>query len=76
MNIEVTEHFVNTVNRAAIEWNKEPKTGDKYVYFDVKCLEQFGIKVKFSGKSGAVLLESAEIVDEEKYIWFLLTYGQ
>lgn len=75
MSLEVTEDLVKVINRAAVEWQKEPLTGSKYVYFDIKCKREFGIDVEFSVKSGKVSVESAEIIDDEKYIWFLLRYG-
>lgn len=63
------------MNNAAREWSSEPMTPLKFDKFDTLCLEEYGIDATFSGDRGIVELRSATVVDEEKYIWFLLRFG-
>lgn len=73
--IEINETFVKTLNNAATEWSQEPMTEMKFKQFDTHCLVEYGIRATFSGNRGVVELQTAEVVDEDKYIWFLLRYG-
>lgn len=73
--IEINESFVRTLNNAAKEWSQEPISTTKFKQFDVLCKSEYGIDATFSGDRGVVELVSANIVDEEKYIWFLLRFG-
>ena len=75
MNIEINETFVQTLNNAAREWSSEPMTTLKFKHFDEMCKSEYGIDAIFSGDRGIVELQQAKIVDEEKYIWFLLRFG-
>lgn len=75
VKIDITESFVKTMNNAAHEWTNEPPTPLKHDKFDELCLEEYGIDATFSGDRGVVVLQSATVVDEEKYIWFLLRFG-
>jgi hypothetical protein len=63
------------MNNAAHEWSNEPMSPMKYSKFDEICLEEYGIEATFSGDRGVVELRSAVVVDEDKYIWFLLRFG-
>jgi hypothetical protein len=75
MNIEITESFISTLNNAAREWSAEPITATKFKHFDELCKAEYGIDATFSGDRGIVELQTANIIDEEKYIWFLLRFG-
>lgn len=75
MNIEINEDFVKTLNKAAREWSHEPMSIMKFKHFDEMCKSEYGIDATFSGDRGVVELQTAKIVDDEKYIWFLLRFG-
>ena len=75
MNIEINETFVKTLNNAAKEWSSEPMSVTKFKHFDELCKAEYGIDATFSGERGVVELQDAKIIDEEKYIWFLLRFG-
>jgi len=75
VKIEITETFVKTLNNAAREWSSEPMTITKFKHFDELCAAEYGINATFSGDRGVVELQSAKVIDEEKYIWFLLRFG-
>jgi len=75
MNIEINEDFVKTLNKAAQEWSHEPMSSMKFKHFDEMCKAEYGIDATFSGDRGVVELQTAQIIDDEKYIWFLLRFG-
>lgn len=77
MKVEVTEEFVGSINNAVHAWKRDPMLYKLHRYFDVLCEEEYGVKVDWVvSDSGAVQINGAELIDEEKYILFLLKFGE
>lgn len=76
MKIEATEEFVKMIELSAREWRViKTQLEEKYHKYDAYAIEYFGIDVDFSAMDGAVVVHGATILDEEKYVTFLLKYG-
>lgn len=76
MKIEATKEFVDMIEQSAREWRLlKSQLEEKYHKYDTYAKDNFGIKVDFSALDNAVIIHGATIVDEEKYITFLLKYG-
>jgi hypothetical protein len=76
MKLEATKEFVEMIERSAREWKKlKSQLPKKYHHYDVYSKDEFGIKVDFSALDSAVIIHGATVVDDEKYVNFLLRYG-
>lgn len=76
MKIEASEELVAMVEKSAREWRKlKPQLDEKYHHYDVYCEEEFGMKVDFSAFENAVIIHGATVIDDDKYINFLLRFG-
>lgn len=76
MKIEATRELVEMIEKSAREWRAiKSQLEEKYHHYDMYCIDYFGIKVDFSATEGAVVVHGATILDEEKYINFMLKYG-
>lgn len=75
-NLEVTTELVNNITRAVRAWKKEtiPHESEDQ-HFDTFCKEEHGLDVEFGQNGHVVVVLGATIVDEEKYINFLLRFG-
>lgn len=84
MNLEITEQLVNKLNNAAKHWNSYIHVDHVNVdvterYFDSWCKETCGLDVTISEHSTSLgarwmTWDTANVTDEEKYIWFLLSF--
>jgi hypothetical protein len=76
MKLEATAELVEMIERSAREWKKvKSQLAKKYQHYDVYCKDEFGIKVDFAAFDTHVIIHGATVYDEEKYINFLLRYG-
>ena len=75
MKIEATKELVEMVNLAARAWKVDPNRTEGDKHFDDFCEREYGLKVDFSIMGQAVVVDGATIVDEEKYIVFMLKFG-
>lgn len=75
MKLEATKELVEMVNLSARAWKSDPNRTDKDKNFDEYCEREYGLQVEFSVMGNAVMVEGATVVDEEKYIIFLLKFG-
>jgi hypothetical protein len=75
-NIEVTPELVDTITRAVRAWKREtiPHESEDQ-HFDTYCKEEHGLDVEFGQNGHVVVILGATIIDEEKYINFLLRFG-
>ena len=74
--IDATKELVEMIEKSAREWKKIKATLEvKYHHYDTYANEMFGINVDFSVFDDMVVINGAEIVNDEKYINFLLRYG-
>lgn len=74
--IDATKELVQMIEKSAREWKKIKATLDeKYHHYDTYANDMFGIKVDFSAFDDMVIINGAEIINDEKYINFLLRYG-
>ena len=71
-NCEAENPPIWDTDRAKKEWNMEPQTGSKYVFFDVMVRDRFGIQLYRQLNAG---WSGYDVVDEEKFAWFLLKYS-
>lgn len=83
MNVQITEDLVKKLNNAASYWNKNfhnPDAGLLEKYFDTWCKEIYGLQISVVENTTTIgnikwlSWQDAEIVDDEKYTWFLLTF--
>lgn len=76
-NVEVTPEFVDTVTRAVRLWKREtlPLEEDDQ-HFDTFCENEYGLQVDFGQNGHLVIILGATVIDEEKYINFLLKFGK
>jgi hypothetical protein len=76
MKIEITEEFVAAITRSVREWKREtvPHESEDQ-HYDVYCEREYGMKVEFAATGNIVSILGATMVDEEKYINFLLKFG-
>lgn len=76
MKIEASKELVAMIEKSAREWRTvKSQLEDKYQHYDVYCKEEFGIKVDFAALDNAVLIRGAKVVNDDKYIIFLLRFG-
>lgn len=76
MKLEATKELVEMIERSAREWRSLKHQLDKRLHhYDVYCKEEFGIEVEFSALDNAVIIHGARVMNEEKYVNFLLRYG-
>ena len=76
IKIEATKELVQMIDRSAKEWKAIKFTlDDQLHYYDVYANETFGLKVDFNVFDDMILVTGAEIIDDEKYMNFLLRYG-
>jgi len=76
MKIEASKEFVDMIEKSAREWRTvKSQLEEKYQHYDVYCKEEFGIKVDFAALDNAVLIRGAKVVNDDKYINFLLRFG-
>jgi hypothetical protein len=78
--IEATKEFVELIERSAREWKLlKSQLEKKYHLYDTYAEDYFGLRVDFSmyrlQDGDVITIQGAEIIDEEKYINFLLKYG-
>jgi len=75
-NVEITPEFVSTITRAVRAWKREaiPHESEDQ-HFDTFCKEEHGLDVEFGQNGHVVVVLGATIVDEDKYINFLLKFG-
>jgi hypothetical protein len=75
-NVEVTPELVDTITRAVRAWKREtiPHESEDQ-HFDTYCKEEHGLDVEFGQNGHVVVILGATIIDEEKYINFLLRFG-
>jgi hypothetical protein len=76
MKLEASREFIDMIEKSAREWRSvKSQLEEKYQHYDVYCKDEFGIKVNFSALDSAVIVHGATIVNDDKYINFLLRYG-
>lgn len=76
MKIDATKELVQMIEKSAREWRTlKSQLEEKHQHYDSYCIDYFGLKVDFSALDGAVIIHGATILDEEKYMTFLLKYG-
>ncbi len=76
MKLEATKELVEMIERSAREWRSIKFSLDKELHhYDIYCKREFGLSVDFSALENAVIIHGATIVDEDKYVNFLLRYG-
>ena len=76
MKLEATSELVEMIEKSAREWKKlKPQLDERLHHYDVYCEEEFGMKVDFSALDHAVIIHGATVVNDEKYINFMLRYG-
>ena len=74
--VEVTPELIQTITRAVRTWKKETlPLDDEEQHFDTFCEQEHGLRVEFGQHGNNVLILGAEILDEDKYINFLLRFG-
>jgi len=74
--VEVTPELIQTITKAVRTWKRETLPLDEEdQHFDTFCEQEHGLKVEFGQHGHAVVVLGAEIIDEEKYINFLLRFG-
>lgn len=77
MRIE-REIIIPMLSKAKFAWMAEPITPEKYVYFEVMVEDLYGIKlwhVADAELGWKKVISHAEVVDEQKYITFLLKWS-
>jgi len=75
-NVEITPEFVTTITRAVRAWKRDTIPHEEEdQHFDTFCKEEHGLDVEFGQNGHIVVVLGATIVDEEKYINFLLKFG-
>jgi hypothetical protein len=82
--ISITDDMVAKLNNAAQYWNDyyhsdKDAASTEEKYFDYWCKETYGIKVTVVQNSTTfghqwMTWDKAEITDDEKYTWFLLSF--
>lgn len=76
MKLEATKELVEMIEKSAREWRSmKSQLEEKHQHYDVYCKEEFGIKVDFSALDNAVIIHGAKVVNDDKYINFLLRFG-
>lgn len=76
MRLEVTEDLIKNITNAVRAWKRDTiPLDDEEQHFDTYCEEEHGLKVDFASDGHIVLVQGATVVDEDKYINFLLRYG-
>ena len=75
-NVEVTPELISTITRAVRAWKREtiPHESEDQ-HFDTYCKEVHGLDVEFGQNGHIVVVLGATVIDEEKYINFLLRFG-
>ena len=74
--VEVTPELIQTNTKAVRTWKRETlPLDDEEQHFDTFCEEEHGLQVDFGLNGNAVIVLGAKIVDDEKYINFLLKFG-
>lgn len=68
----VSYELKRALKQARVEWNLEPLTGEKYVYFDELAKDRYGIRLYQMVGAGYT---GYDITDEEKFMMFLLKYS-
>ena len=77
IKLEATKELVEMIEKSAREWRSiRPQLEEKHRHYDLYCIDEFGIEVDFSAIDHAVIINGATVVDDEKYINFLLRYGE
>ena len=67
---------VEALQKAYSDWHRTPNTGDKYIDFDVMAKEVYGLKLVYGFKAkGYRTLTDAKVVDEKKYMMFILRWS-
>jgi hypothetical protein len=85
MTLQLTEDLVTKLNNAAKYWNQnfhKPDADSSSIekYFDYWCKEIYGLKIGIVENSTTIggikwlSWNEAEVLDDEKYTWFLLTF--
>jgi uncharacterized lipoprotein YehR (DUF1307 family) len=76
MKIEATKELVQMIERSAREWKRiKPILEEKHRHYDTYAEDMFGINVDFGVFDNKVAIIGAQIIDDEKYVNFLLRYG-
>jgi uncharacterized lipoprotein YehR (DUF1307 family) len=76
MKLEATKELVEMIEQSAREWRLlKSHLEEKHHKYDTYAKDNFGIEVEFSALDNAVIIHGATVLDEEKYITFLLKYG-
>lgn len=73
--IEITQELVEMINLAVKEWKTDPNRDPDDKHFDLYCEEMFGLTIDFAIMGHALLVEGAKVSDDNKYINFLLRFG-
>jgi hypothetical protein len=74
--IEVTKELMVNITNAVRAWQKYTvPLEDEDQHFDTFCEDMYGLKIEFFTVDNSVHVAGAEVVDEEKYMNFLLTFG-
>lgn len=84
MIIAITDDIVTKLNNAAVYWNDYFHSPDDSAsltekYFDAWCKEMYGVKVSIVENTTTLghrwlTWDKAEVLDDEKYTWFLLSF--
>jgi len=76
INVEVTPELITNITRAVRAWKRDTvPLEDEEQHFDTFCKEEHGLDVEFGQNGHIVVVLGATIVDEGKYINFLLKFG-
>jgi cellulase/cellobiase CelA1 len=76
MRVEITPELVDIITRSVRTWKRHTEPlDDKEQHYDTFCEETYGLKIDFFTVDGKVHVGGATVIDEDKYIEFLLTYG-
>ena len=76
MKLEASKELVDMIEKSAREWRAvKSQLEEKYQHYDVYCKEEFGIKVDFTAIENVVIIRGANVLNDEKYINFLLRFG-
>ena len=76
MKLEATTELIEMINRSAREWNKfKSQLPEIHHFYDVYAKDIFGLNVDFSLMEDKVLIQGATIIDDDKFVNFVLTFS-
>ena len=76
MRLEITPELIEAITKAVRAWKRDTIPHEEEdQHFDTFCEEEHGLRIDFVSDGHAVMIQGAEVLDEDKYIDFLLRYG-